>query len=183
MDTPGYDRAWEKEGGHDTCILHMENKKPFKTHVSVLHHLCVLYYWVFFLIFTVKLKNSIISLEKFCFKESKPTRGPWAILLTWETFLTLSLHEAMIWVLRKYKDNHLPFENEMVLYLKKTWIPFTKKWLEPSLIEIGPLNMEKKIKMSRVYEANHNTNKDENDNIQWTHFDQKSSLKPLVEVN
>lgn len=74
---------------------------------------------VFFLIFTVKLKNSIISLEKFCFKESKPTRGPWAILLTWETFLTLSLHEAMIWVLRKNKDNHLPFENEMVLYLKK----------------------------------------------------------------
>lgn len=82
MDTPGYDRAWEKEGGHDTCILHMENKKPFKTHVSVLHHLCVLCYWFFFLIFTVKLKNSIISLEKFCFKESKPTRGPWAILLT-----------------------------------------------------------------------------------------------------
>ena len=42
----------------------------------------------FFKIFTVKLKNAIISLVKFCFKESKPTRGPWAILLTWETFLT-----------------------------------------------------------------------------------------------
>ena len=47
MDTPGYDRAWEKEGAHNTGILHMENKKTFITHVSVLHQLCVLCYWVF----------------------------------------------------------------------------------------------------------------------------------------
>ena len=44
----------------------------------------------------------------------------------------------------------------------------------PSLIEIGPVVLEKKIKMSKVYDT---ANDNDNDGP-WTNFDQKSSLKP-----
>ena len=49
----------------------------------------------------------------------------------------------------------------------------------PSLVEIGPMVLEKKIKMFKVY---HN-NSDDNDDGQRTNFDQKSSLEPLAQVS
>ena len=39
---------------------------------------------------------------------------------------------------------------KMALYLQKTWIPFTEGCIVPSLVEIGPVVLEKKIKMWKV---------------------------------
>ena len=51
----------------------------------------------------------------------------------------------------------------------------------PSLIEIGPVVLEKKMKMWKVYEDNDN---DDNANDgQRTNFDQKSSLEPSAQVS
>lgn len=48
----------------------------------------------------------------------------------------------------------------------------------PSLVKIGPLVLEKKMKISKVYEDNNNGDNDS----QWTNFDQKSSAaEPLAE--
>ena len=43
--------------------------------------------------------------------------------------------------------NNLPLEKGGALNLKKTWIPFTKGCFVPSLVEIDPVVMEKKMKM------------------------------------
>ena len=48
----------------------------------------------------------------------------------------------------------------------------------PSLVEISPVVLEKKMECKKVYD---NAN-DDNDG-QWTNFDQKSSLEPLAEVS
>ena len=45
-----------------------------------------------------------------------------------------------------------------------------------SLVEIGPMVLEKKMKMCKVYE-NNNENNDDNDDGQRTNSDQKSSLE------
>ena len=48
----------------------------------------------------------------------------------------------------------------------------------PSFVEIGPVVLEKKMKMLKVYDN------DDNDNDrQWTNFDQKSSLEPSAQVS
>ena len=39
---------------------------------------------------------------------------------------------------------HLPLEKGGTLHLKLTWIPFSYVWLVPSLVEIGPVVLEKK---------------------------------------
>ena len=59
---------------------------------------------------------------------------------------------------------------------EETWIPFTKEYFMPSLVEIGPVILEKKKKMWKV-------SNDDNDNEQWTNCDQKSSLEPLAQVS
>ena len=54
----------------------------------------------------------------------------------------------------------------------------------PSLIEIGSVVLEKKMKMWEVYDNanNNNDNNDDSDNDgQRTNFDQKSSLGPLAQ--
>ena len=43
----------------------------------------------------------------------------------------------------------------------------------PSLVETGPVILEKKMKMRKVYEKNNN-----DDEGQWTNCDQKNSLEP-----
>ena len=43
-----------------------------------------------------------------------------------------------------------------------------------SLIEIGPVVLEEKMKMCKFYD----NDDDYNDDGQWTNFDQKSSLEP-----
>ena len=52
----------------------------------------------------------------------------------------------------------------------------------PSLVEIGSVVLEKKMKMLKVYD---NDNDDDNDNEdgQRTNFYQKSSLEPLAQVS
>ena len=59
----------------------------------------------------------------------------------------------------------------------------------PILVEIGPLVLEKKMKMWKVYDNDDNDNdNDDNDNNndddgQRTNFDQKSSLEPSAQVS
>ena len=50
----------------------------------------------------------------------------------------------------------------------------------PSLVEIGPLVLKKKMKMLKVYD---NANDDDDNDGQRTNFDQKSSLEPLAQVS
>ena len=53
--------------------------------------------------------------------------------------------------------------------------PFTQEYFIPSLVEIGPVVLEKKKKMGKVY------NDDNINDGQRTNFDQKSSLEPLAQ--
>ena len=57
---------------------------------------------------------------------------------------------------------------------EKIWIPFTQGCFVPSLVEIGPVVLEKKKKMGKVYD---------NADGQRTNCDQKSSLEPLTQVS
>ena len=58
---------------------------------------------------------------------------------------------------------------------EQTWIPFTQGCFVPSLVEIGPVVLEKKMKLWKVYD---------NDNDgERTHFDQKSLLKPSAQIS
>ena len=50
----------------------------------------------------------------------------------------------------------------------------------PSLVEIGPVVLEKKIKMCQVFD---NDNDNDNDDGQRTNFDQKSSLESSAQVS
>ena len=47
----------------------------------------------------------------------------------------------------------------------------------PSLVEIGPVVLEKKMKMGTIYDN------DNNDDGQRTNIDQKSSLEPSAQVS
>ena len=46
--------------------------------------------------------------------------------------------------------------------------------------EIGPVVLEKKMKLWKVYDYDDENN---DDNKQWTNFDQKSSLEPLAQAS
>ena len=50
----------------------------------------------------------------------------------------------------------------------------------PSLVEIGPVVLEKKMKMCKVYD--NNDNNDNNNDGQRTNFDQKILLEPSAQV-
>ena len=65
---------------------------------------------------------------------------------------------------------------------EQTWFPLTNWCFVPSLVEIDPVVLEKKMKLWKVYD-NDNTDDDNTDNNndddgQRTNFDQKSSLEP-----
>ena len=49
----------------------------------------------------------------------------------------------------------------------------------PSLVEIGPVVLEKKMKISKVNDDDN----DDNDDGQRTNIDQKSSLEPSAQVS
>ena len=72
--------------------------------------------------------------------------------------------------------NYLPLERDGGPSFQQTWIPFTLGCFVPSLVEIGPVVLEKKIKMWKVYENN-------DDDRQRKNFDQKSSLEPSAQVS
>ena len=61
-------------------------------------------------------------------------------------------------------------------------MPFTQGYFVPSLVEIGSVVLEKKMKMIEIYN-NNNDNNDNNEDGQQTNFDQKSSLEPSAQVN
>ena len=56
--------------------------------------------------------------------------------------------------------------------------PLTQGCFVPSLIEIGPMVLEKKMKMCKVYDNNN-----DNDYGLRTNFDRKSSLEPSAQVS
>ena len=59
---------------------------------------------------------------------------------------------------------------------EQSWIPFTQVWcIVPSLVEIGLVVLEKKMK--EVYVHNNNDDDDE----ERTNFDQKCSLEPSAQ--
>ena len=64
---------------------------------------------------------------------------------------------------------------------EKNWIPFTQGYFVPSLVEIGPVGLEKKMKMLKVY--GNDNNDDKNNDGQRANFDQKSSLEPSAQVS
>ena len=65
--------------------------------------------------------------------------------------------------------------------LEQTWIPIIQGCFVPSFVEIGPVVLEKKMKMWKVYDNDNNDN--DNDDGQRTNFDQKSSLEPSAQVS
>ena len=65
--------------------------------------------------------------------------------------------------------NYLLLKKERALHLN----PFIQGCFVPSLVEIGPVVLENKLTMWKVYE----NDDDDNDDGQRTHFDQKSSLE------
>ena len=83
-----------------------------------------------------------------------------------------------------YKNQHYVsswYEENLTKYIniaKKLliWTNFTQRWCVPSLDEIGPVVPEKKMKMLKVYDNNDN-------DLQLTNFDKKSSLELSAEVS
>ena len=55
--------------------------------------------------------------------------------------------------------NYLSFEKGMALHLYKLKFPSTLGCFVPSLVEIGPVVLEKKMKMCKVYNNNNNYRK------------------------
>ena len=60
---------------------------------------------------------------------------------------------------------------------EETFIPFTQGCFVPSLVEIGPVVLEKK-KMWKVYNINDEDYEVHTNKEQWTNRDQKSSPEP-----
>ena len=69
-----------------------------------------------------------------------------------------------------------PWKKEGPFIYKKSWISFIQGWFVPSLAEIGPVVLEKKMKMCKVYD-----NDDEDG--QRTNFAKKNSLEPSAQVS
>ena len=65
---------------------------------------------------------------------------------------------------------------------QQTWIPFTQGYFVPSLVEIGPVVLEKKIKMWKVYRQTDGWTDGRTDRRRTT-GDQKSSLELTAEVS
>ena len=71
-----------------------------------------------------------------------------------------------------------PLEKGAGSFIGTNLNPFTQEWFVPSLVEIGPVVLEKKLKMWKVYDNN-----DDNDDGQRTNFYQKSSLESMAQVS
>ena len=79
----------------------------------------------------------------------------------------------------KFKLSHEMIRYTLVLK-KKIFFSL----LPPTLVEIGPVVLEKKTKMWKVYDnANDNANAYDVNDWQRTNFDQKSSLEPSAQVS
>ena len=67
----------------------------------------------------------------------------------------------------------------------QTWISYIQECFVSYKVEIGPVVLEKKMKMWKVYDNNNNNdaNNDDNDDGQRTNIDQKNSLAPSAQVS
>ena len=109
-----------------------------------------------------------------------------------------SLHQRMHcakfgwnWPSGSGEEDFLNFVNVFLLFgnfplwkragpsLEQMWIPFIHGWFVPSLVEIGPVVLEK-MKMWKVYG---NDNNDNNDDGKRTNYDQKSPLESSAQVS
>ena len=81
--------------------------------------------------------------------------------------------------------NYLPLKKGVAFHLIKLESPSPKDALLPSLVEIGPVVLEKKMKMWKVYDNNDNDDNANNndDDGQRKNFNQKSSLEPSAQVS
>ena len=68
-------------------------------------------------------------------------------------FKSINTNNYIITLIRRQKipRHYLIFENWMVLICTKNLSPFTQECFVPSLVEIGPVVLEKKMKMWKVY--------------------------------
>ena len=101
-----------------------------------------------------------------CFVPSLVEIGP--MVLKKKIFLISSMHFRYFVIIPLGKWRGPSFE--------QTWIPFTQGCFVPSLVEIGPVVLDKKMKMWKVYDN------DNNNDRQQTNFDQKYSLEPSAQV-
>ena len=67
--------------------------------------------------------------------------------------------------------HYLPLEKGVAF---QTSIPLTQECFVPSLVEICRVILEKKKEMWKVYDNDDNNN----DDGQWTNYDQKKSIEP-----
>ena len=80
--------------------------------------------------------------------------------------------------------NNLPLEKEVVLYLKKKWIPFTQGCFVPKLVEIGPVVLDNVFSLFRNYlpwEKGMTLNLNNFEQI-WIFFIQECFVPSLVEI-
>ena len=89
--------------------------------------------------------------------------GP--VVLERKIFFNLSMYFRNFIIIFPWKRMGPSFE--------QTWIPCTQGCFVPSLVEIGPMVLEKKMKMWKVYDNNDNND----DDGQRTNFDKKNSVK------
>ena len=70
--------------------------------------------------------------------------------------------DNVFWLFR----NYLPLEMGVALHLKKVEFSITQWCFVPSLVEIGPVNLEKKMKMWKVYRQTDGRTNDRTDGRQ-----------------
>ena len=66
-------------------------------------------------------------------------------------FKSIDTYDYIITLIKRWKKTFLTLLEFIGSSFEETWIPFTQGCLVPSLVEIGPLVLEKKMKMWEVY--------------------------------
>ena len=76
-----------------------------------------------------------------------------------------------------------PWKKAEPFIWKKNWVLSTLGCFVPSLIEIGPVVLEKKMKMWKVYANNVNGNANDIDNDDDTDDGQRTNCEPSAQVS
>ena len=86
----------------------------------------------------LSLRTAAAAIQK---QNNKQTRGPWATSLTWENKHIRLYHN----IESEKKKNIINFTTILGSSFEQTWILVTQGCFVPSLVEIGPVVLEKKI--------------------------------------
>ena len=90
-------------------------------------------------------------------------------------YMHTTIHYYNIFLVFHVNSYYLPLKKGMALHLNKLeFNSHTQGCFVPSLVKIGTEVLEKKMKMCKVYD---------NDDGQWTNYDQKSSPDPKAQVS